>query len=376
VFPSQQLHNSSKVTMIFSILLSSAIAVMPPDDIARLKQPGLTSQQYRAIVERLHTIGVAAIPALLEGWPDNPDPVVLHWFRSTFDDLLTQHPHAVSVDKLEAFATDRQKPGKARRTVLAHLERLQPGTTARLMPTWLNDPEFGTDAVAQRILASESATDPNQAKAILQEAYNAATTVDQVALLARKLTGLGEKPNILAKLGVVVRWRVVGPFDVTLEEGLKRSFPPEMDCTASMEYDGRDGKLRWISVTADNEGKVDLIRAGINTERGSVAYALAELVLPQGVECELRAGAVDNITLWVNGREQFRQASLYRSHFRADRYRSKTTFQAGPNVVLLKLTKTPAEEGGRPGAPPQWSFQLRLVSGNGQGLSLPQEAGQ
>ena len=60
---------------------------------------------------------------------------------------------------------------------------------------------------------------------------------------------------------------------MTLEEGLKQSFPPESKIDFLADYPTKAGAIRWKAAAVDPEGKVDLIKAGVLFEKGAVAYA-------------------------------------------------------------------------------------------------------
>ena len=75
----------------------------------------------------------------------------------------------------------------------------------------------------------------------------------------------------------------------------------------------------------------------------------------------------------MNGKSVITRASDYRSMYRSDRYRASIDLPAGELMFLVKLTKTRAEEvRGKPGAPPKWDFQIRLVDDRGRGLAIDQ----
>jgi hypothetical protein len=99
-----------------------------------------------------------------------------------------------------------------------------------------------------------------------------------------------------------------------------------------------------------------------------VAFAAATLKRDKPSVIELRCGANDNITVWVGGAKVIERASEYRAMMRPDRYAARVGLPAGETPLLVKLTKTRAEEvqPGRParpggGAAARWEFEVRLV---------------
>ena len=346
-----------------------------PEEIAFLSKPSPDQAATRAAWERLSSAGPEALLPILQAWPAN-DPVAIYWLRTAADDIASHHADQLPVDSLLSFAGDRKWAGKARRVAFAAIERKNPGTLKKMLPKLLIDPEFGTEAVADRILASENAKDPAETKRILSIAYEAATEVEQVQAIAKKLTVLGEQPKTLAKLGIISDWLIIGPFNVSPSEGLKKSFPPESAFDRTAEFEGKAGKLRWIEAKADADGKTDLSKYSIAYTNGSVAYARINVKLAAETKGEIRLAATDNVSAFVNGKEAVRIASDFRSQYRTDRHRAKIELNAGENTILIKLIKAPAEESGRPTAPPKWDFQVRLVGIDGHGLSFVTNSGE
>lgn len=347
------------------------------EDIAALK-----AAPDRATWDRLAAGGPDALPPILNALPAD-DPVAFNWLRTAFDRIAAAHAAKLPLDVLLAFTKDSGKPGKARRLALSALERGRHGVTDHLLDGWLNDPEFGADAVDRAVLSAEKLPKAEMLVA-LKKTFAACTDCDQAQALAKKLTGLGETPDVWAHLGAVRKWRIVGPFPVTPEVGLARSFPPESKLDLAAEYDGKAGKLRWQPVEVE-EGKIDLVKAGVKVEDGSVVYAVATFTVPADVTGELRLSAVDNVTAWLNGKKVVERSNDYRSLYRADRYRAAVSLPAGETTLLLKLTKTRPDDGqqaaaakaGRPaGAAANWTFQARVLDAAGKGLTVTQPEGK
>lgn len=359
--------------VVLLFLVTPAVVAGVPEDIAQLRRPAADPAVNRAAWDRLVAAGPVALMPILRAWSAD-DPVASHWLRTAFDRIAAQHSNRLPVDDLLTFVKDPKSPGQARRVALAAVELARPGTTAQLLADWLNDPEFGPDAVAERVTAAEAATDPQQSRHILRTAFAATTDPELAFGIAKKLQAWGEPPDVLRHLGIIRHWQVVGPFPVTLEEGLKQTFPPETKLDFATPYEGKNGPLKWKTAAVNPaDGRLDLIPYGVNPDDGAVAFAAATVLLAQAKKAEVRASAVDNITLWVNGKKVVERASEYRSMYRPDRYRSPLELPAGPSTVLVKLTKTrPEEVRGKPGAAPKWDFQIRLIDETGHGVTFDQ----
>jgi hypothetical protein len=242
-----------------------------------------------------------------------------------------------------------------------------------LLASWLSDPEFGPDAVADRLRAAEELTDPQQRQQVLRNTFTATTQIEQAEAVAKLLTELGDTPDLLTHLGIVRQWYLVGPFPVTPEDGLKRSFPPETMTAIDSRFPGRTGPLAWSPARQETlDRRIDLIKLGIDPARGSVAYAQARITMTRPARATLCLSAVDNVTAWVNRQKVIERASTYRSMYRPDRYRVAVDLPAGESTILLKLTKTASEERGQGGPPARWEFQARWIDKHGHAVTFTQ----
>jgi hypothetical protein len=244
---------------------------------------------------------------------------------------------------------------------------------------------FGAEAVGRLLHDADrliQAGRKEQAIERLHKALRVGLRFQQAAELAERLQRLEVPVDLPEVTGVISPWRVIGPFPVTPEEGLQASLPPETRVDLAAEYPGTSQTLRWSEAVADpREGRVDLVPCGIRPADGAVAYAATWLELAQSRNLVLHASAVDNMTVWVNGERVVHHASLYRSHYRQDRYRAEISLPAGTTTILVKLCKTPpdTERGaaaGRMGAAPagrpeKWDFMLRCTDETGRGVRLP-----
>jgi hypothetical protein len=353
--------------------LAPPLLAAAPDDIAALKKA-----PDRATWDRLAEAGPDALVPILKAWPTD-DPVAANWLRTAFDRIAARHAQSLPADDLFSLATDPKAHGPARRRAMAVVERVRPAAVEKWLSAALNDPEFGPDTVDRAVAAADKLP-PADALVALRATFAACTDYDQVQALAKRLTAAGDKPDVWAHLGVVGRWHLVGPFPVSPEDGLTKSFPPETKVELTAEYEGKAGKLKWQPAAAE-EGKVDLAKAGVKAEDGAVVYAVARVRVPTATTGELRLAAVDNLTVWVNGAKVVERSNDYRSLYRTDRYRSPVDLPAGESTVLVKLTKTrpdagqqeAAARGGRPGGlSRRWDFQARLLSATGRALTFTQ----
>ncbi len=343
---------------------------------------GSGSAAARAAWVKLVARGPAVLPQLLAAM-DTPDTVAANWLRTAFDriadaDLRDGGKH-IDADALLAFVRDAKHQGRVRRLALDLVERLRPGTRDRLIPGWIDDPEFRYEAVAA--LAAEGdarlkAGDKGQAVARYRKAFAAAQDMAQAAALAAKLKDQGTAVSVHDHMGFLRDWYVVGPFDAGGMKGFRTVYPPEEKIDLGAEYSGKDGrKVRWqrYHVEEPPPAAADFRSALVNLDRAlgtnfdAVAYAYTEVRLPEAREVEFRGAADDNFTVWVNGRKVF-GFEEYRNGVRLDRHRFRVPLRAGVNTVLVKVCQAPLDPASRE---PNWEFLLRAVDSAGNGVLLP-----
>jgi hypothetical protein len=182
------------------------------------------------------------------------------------------------------------------------------------------------------------------------------------------LQALGEPVDPVAHLGLVVDWWLVGPFDAPDKTGFGAQFPPEKKVDLQAGYSGQaEQKIRWQKVhVPDRLGQLDLLKP-LGAVREAVAYAYCELNAPAEQTGELRAGADDNCTVWLNG-EKILAREQWLNGIRMDRFVVPAKLSAGPNRLLVKICQGPQHKD--PEVPNNWSLQLRLCDPQGKGLEF------
>lgn len=247
----------------------------------------------RSAWDRLSDAGPDALLPILWGWPEN-DPVATFWLGTAFERIAARHRADLPIDGLMDILTDPSRPGRARRLALSAVEAARPGTRAHLFKGWINDPEFGGDVIDIHITEAEAALEAknqDQAIAILKTAFDAVTEVDQAFALAKLLGQLDANVDVVAQLGVVRNWNLVGPFAVPPHLGLVRTFPPETRVDLDATYPDGSKTLRWKPVQASlTDGHVDLIKLVVDPNEGSVLYSATVVVVPEATPAELRIG--------------------------------------------------------------------------------------
>jgi hypothetical protein len=340
--------------------------------IARTGPQGAGSPAARAALDALSGRGPEILPRLLAAM-DSDNPVAANWYRSAYDAIVDRELAKSAPDfprkQLQDVVGDRDRGGRVRRLALLLCERVEPGYRDKVVRRLLDDPEFRDDAVDMALAAGAGALasgDSEAAREEFQKAFEHARDANQVSSAAASLAKLGEQVDIAGHLGLVVDWWVVGPFDAPRFTGFAREFPPEVEVDLERTYTGQDAAaIGWRRHhTNDPLGMVDLVQA-LAPAKEAVGYAYAEIDSPRAQAAQLRAGADDNLTVWLNGQKVFsREQWLNGSRF--DRFTAPVRLVRGKNIVLVKICQGPQHV--NPDVPNNWTFQLRFCDPQGGGV--------
>src|SRR5262249_55230863 len=151
----------------------------------------------------------------------------------------------------------------------------------RLLPGLLDDPslELRRDAVAQILDQAEklhAAAKKAEALPLFSRAFTNAREKDQIDKAVRRLRELGEKIDLPRHLGLLLDWKLLGPFADPDQKGYDTVFPPEKQFDLATVYEGKKGKIRWQDhVSKDEYGLVDL-NAVLGKDPPAVAFAWTE----------------------------------------------------------------------------------------------------
>lgn len=344
--------------------------------IARVGPQAAGSAEARQARDELARRGTEILPQLLSAM-DTTNVVAANWCRTAYEEItareLAKRSPQFPLESLHVYAADPARQGRVRRRVLELLDRVEPAYRGELIPTLLDDPEFRVEAVQAALDAGAKAeADGNRAQAIGQyrKAFDHSRSAEQATASAAKLSALGELADLVAHLGFVVDWRLLGPFDAPEYTGFAKVFPPEEEKAIDLkaEYAGKDGKtIRWRPFrTADALGQLNLIDA-IAPVKEAVGYAYSELTSPRAIDAQLRCGADDNCTVWLNGERVFGREQ-WLNGTRLDRFVAPVHLRPGTNRLLVKICQGPQHKD--PEVPNNWSLQLRFCDATGVGLGL------
>ena len=371
----------SVVLAVFLGLLGTAPQATLADEVGLLLQTisragpqAVGSTQARHASAQLVTHGVQIVPRLLDAM-DTANIVAANWYRTVYQQLVSRELARAEPNFplafLQDYARDPQRQGRTRRMILQLLDRLSPGFRTKILPDLLDDPEFRSDAVDFVIRRGDQAKargEMETAKADFDLAFKHARDIAQVTKAADRLQAAGVDVNIVEHLGFVIRWYLLGPFDAPGRTGFDNRFPPEDVVDLSASYFGKDGApIKWTLVqTADRLGQINLVNA-IAPVKEAVGYAYAELIADKREQVELRCGADDNLTVWLNGKKIFARRQ-WLNGTRLDRFTAPAVLNQGKNQLLVKICQGPQHK--NPAVPNNWSLQLRFCDSGGSAVAL------
>jgi hypothetical protein len=350
----------------------------PAEALARLKAVGregagneAATRAWKEVVQQ----GPAALSAILQAM-DDADAAAANWLRTAGDAIVERTVAAgnsLPAEALEPFIRKLQHNGAARRLAYEWLCRIDPKTPDRLLPGMLQDPspELRRDAVAAVLLQARSQLDKgnqDSARNAYRRALTGACDKDQVETIIKELDRLGEKVDVAAHFGFVRRWLLIAPFENHSGVGFNVAYPPERGVDPKAVLKGKGGKeARWISCsTSDPYGAIDLNKE-CGKQQGVVAYAYAVIESPKQQVIQIRAGTLNAIKIFVNGKEILHREE-YHHGIDMDQYVANATLKAGRNELLLKVCQNEQKEEWAQA----WGFQARLCDAVGAAVPFTQ----
>jgi len=347
--------------------------------VARTGPGGRGSIAARKATDRLARNGLELLPRLLEAM-DTDNIVAANWYRIVYEQItrreLARDPVPdFPVSFLKTYITNPKRQGRVRRLVLDLVERLEPGTTASLVPGLLADPEFRDDAVVAALARGDRAKQAGrnrEASGEYRKAFRAARNSGQIGTAADRLKAVGQEVSIVAHMGFVTNWFLLGPFDAPGTTGFELVLPPEKQVAAGVDlaatYTGKGGgRIKWTRHHSGDRFGQSNLNGAIAAVKEAVGYAYTEVISPRKQSVQIRCGADDNITIWLNGKRVLRRLQ-WLNGTRLDRFRTTVTLKKGRNRMLVKVCQGPQHK--NPAVPNNWSLQLRICDAGGGGVGV------
>jgi hypothetical protein len=308
-----------------------------------------------------------ALMPILEAM-DGANDYALNWLRTAIESIAEREMKAgkaIPLLELGNFLLDPRHHPRARRLAFELIERVDPGTTDKLLAGMLNDPslEIRYEAV-QKVIGqagqSLSASNRSGAALLFKQALASARDAKQVDDIAKGLKDLGEPVDLQTLFGFLVEWKVIGPFDNTAGKGFDTVYPPEQNIDFVAEHEGTTGKVQWTNyITKHKHGMVD-INQPCGKLKGVLAYAATDFYSDRAQAVELRLGGKNSWKVWLNGKFLFGRDE-YHTGAEIDQYIMPAQLQPGRNTILVKVCQNEQVEDWTT----EWEFQLRVTDSLG-----------
>jgi len=364
--------------MLFSLLTTAFAAESPAStpsmpiqaSLAVLRQvgpDGKGSAEAARAWKALVTTDIHQLPEILAGM-DGSNALMRNWVRSAIDDILERarvDKKQLPVAALEIFVRDTHHNSQARRLAYELILTVDAKAADRFLPNMTDDPspELRRDAIARILKQADKAHEEGQkdeARRLYQKSFASAREQDHIDKAARRLRELGQQVDLPKHLGLILEWKLIGPFSNAKKKGVETVYPPEKQLDFGASYDGAAGKVTWTDYTSkDEHGLVDLTK-GIGAHKVSVGYAAGEFASAADQVVEVRVGCYNAFKLWVNGELVLDRGDEF-TGMRLDHYVAKAHLKQGKNTLLIKDCRGESQ----PGVPDFWQFQLRICDANG-----------
>jgi hypothetical protein len=348
------------------LLAPTAWAASADDLVAKIKSvggEGAGNAEAAKAWQELVKLGPDALIPILAGFDDNKR-TASNWLRPAADAIgekALKDKQPLPKDDLEKFVRTTTNPPAGRRIAYEWLTRIDASAPARLLPGMIQDPsaELRREAIAAVLDDAKNTLakgDNKAAVALFQKALTGACDKEQVDDIAKQLKGLGVEVDIAAHFGFIRAWHLVTPFDNPDESGFKTVYPPENGVDLKETYKGKNGDAaKWAQTATDDPyGVVDLNKV-LGKKKATVTYAYAIIDSPAERPVHVRAGTMNAVKIFLNGKELFGRDE-YHHGMNLDYHIGRGTLKAGRNEILLKICQNDQKEEWAQ----DWMFQARL----------------
>jgi len=345
------------------------------ETIRKVSDKGHGHKAAVAAASELSQSPPAQLLTLLKAMND-AGPLARNWLRGAFETVAARSVNnsaAFPKAELIAFFNDHGNNPAIRRLAFEWIAKADPAFSEKTIPDSMADPssEMRRDAVAFYIARAKELTEKENkdaAKAAWQRALSGASDDDQLKLITKTLKeSYSQEVNLIQHNGLIVDWRVIGPFDNKGKKGFDVAYPPEKEVdfskTCQAEFEGMTNELKWTQLTGENpEGLFDIAKLTA-PHKGAISYAAHEFVSDKDQPVEFRFSTPNAWKLWLNGELLFGREEYHRGMF-YDMYQVRGQLKTGKNLILLKVLQNEQKEDWAQA----WTFQFRACDLTGRAL--------
>ena len=333
--------------------------------LTKIDSKGTGNEQAVQAWPAVKKLNASSIPKLLEAMNEAND-LGDNWIRSAISELMDREGSGFPEDKILSFLKNDGNTGSSRKLAFEIIREKKPGLAKALTPKFIDDrePSLRRLAVGDLLESARKTDESKRAKALYQKALSKGREVDQIKEARDALEKTGEKIDLQALMGFLVKWHTIGPFDNTGREGFGKEYPPENKIDLQATYQGKNEKAKWSAFsTPDPFGMLD-----VNLQYGEIkevlAYAHTTFESDTDQPAQFRIGSKNAWKLWLNGELLFARDEYHRGKTRVDQFIIDGQLKKGTNVILVKVCQNEQTQSWTK----QWEFCLRVTDFSGTAL--------
>lgn len=305
--------------------------------------------------------GAALMPALEA--IDDSNPTASNWLQTAVSAIAEAEVKAkrpLPAEKLEAFVKNVKNAQTARAVAYELLAGQDKSAQARMLPTFLNDPnpDLRRAAVASELAGIEK----KETKADLERILGFARDPDQVEAIAKKLEKDFQVKVVLTEhFGSITQWDLIGPFASSQGKALTLKHRPEEKVVPDEKLKGKgDADVLWKPfLTRQRYGVVDF-----NQELGknydAAGYAFSTVSAEKESPVEVRVTSPNALQIYLNGKKLFEREEYHHGE-NMDYHVGKGQLQPGRNTILIKVCQNNQKEMWAQ----KWQFSARVCDATG-----------
>ena len=125
------------------------------------------------------------------------------------------------------FIKNKENIGSSRRSAFELLQDFRPKLASSMVPKLINDPEpsLRREAVAQLLKQASNALSDSETKKLYTRALTEARDAEQIKQASNALKKMGQEINLVALMGFLTKWELIGPFDNKERAGFGKNLP-------------------------------------------------------------------------------------------------------------------------------------------------------
>ena len=311
---------------------------------------------------KISSLPPSSIPNLLNAM-NHANPIGDNWIRSAIEKISENSESSLPVKKILQFLEDKSNSGEAREQAFQVLQSSNKDHAKKLIPTFLKDPTISLrrKAVSQLLLNASKETDQSKKIKLYEKALENGRDVDQIKSASDALEKTGKKVNIQERMGFLVNWHTVGPFNNEERKGFDLEYKPESRVDFAEKYKGKNGLIKWSQMSSNDPfGLVD-INQNYGQLKEVLAYAYTEFNSKNEQKAQFRIGSKNAWKLWVNGELLFARDEYHRGKTRVDQFVIVGELKKGENQILVKVCQNEQTQSWTK----QWEFCLRITDKTG-----------